>query len=157
VSIDARGQWQSRKKAITIQVKRLPIVDVIYQGPLPCLDEYQDAFFEYTQLARRGKPLLWLIDMQRFDPLSVDATTRKGASEIFYRHRDVLRPVSVAEARVTRDKFTRYILTAFDWLTQGNSDKWPCQQFDSMLEAEGWLLEQYRQKHPHLTAGPPPR
>jgi hypothetical protein len=66
------------------------------------------------------------------------------AADVFHRHHARLRPVSVAEARVTEDRMTRFILTAFDWLTV--ADKWPCQQFASLPEAERWLLQRHEQR-----------
>lgn len=111
---------------------------------MPSGGEYEETFQEYARLAEQGQPLLWLINMGSFDPLSADATVRKQASEVFHRYHHKLRPVSIAEARVTSDRLTRFMLTAFDWLTI--SDKWPCQQFATTTEAEAWLWNQYEKR-----------
>ena len=140
----SRG-WRSSGGAISLHTRRLPIVEVTFHGPMPGLGEYEEAFREYARLASAGEPLLWLIDMRTFDALGVDATVRQEASRMFHRYRDQLRPVSVAEARVTRDRLTRFILTAFDWLTI--ADKWPCQQFETPGEAEAWLRQRLAE-HP---------
>lgn len=115
-----------------------------YHGPVPTPQEYEEIFQQYARLAEPGQALLWLIDMRRFDPLTADAATRKMAAGVFHRYHARLRPVSVAEARVTEDRMTRFILTAFDWLTI--ADKWPCQQFASLAEAERWLWQRYEQR-----------
>jgi hypothetical protein len=111
---------------------------------MPSMREYEEVFQEYVRLAERGQPLLWLLNMGSFDPLSTDATSRKQASEVFNRYHHKLRPVSVAEARVTSDRLTRFLLTAFDWMTI--SDKWPCQQFAMVTEAEAWLWSEYEKR-----------
>lgn len=129
--------------AISIDDSRWPMVDVQYEGPLGEQD-YRDAFVRYAELARRGEKIVWLIDMRRFDPLSVDASARKAAAAVFEQHRDVLIPVSVAEARIIESFVTRNVLTAFDWLTASN--KWPCQQFATKGGAETWLRDRYAQR-----------
>lgn len=141
---EAQPSWRSGGGMVTISTHRLPIVDVAFRGPMPSGREYEETFQEYARLAERGQPLLWLIDMNSFEPLGADATTRKQASEVFHRYHHKLRPVSVAEARVTSDRLTRFMLTAFDWLTI--SDKWPCQQFATTTEAEAWLWSQYEKR-----------
>lgn len=127
---------RSRHGALEVGHQRLPIVDVVYDGP-PRVDDLRDAFEEYGRLADRGEPLLWLIDMRKFDPLRVTAAERKQAAAIFAVHEKRLRAVSIAEARVITSPLTRGIVTAFDWLTAAN--KWPCQQFGTLERAETWL------------------
>lgn len=137
---------RTSKGAITISIERFPIVDVTYHGDMPAIDEYEESFREFALICEAKKPTLWLLDMRKFNPLGVDATTRKAASEVFHRYYRQLRPVSVAEARVTQDRLTRFVLTAFDWLTISN--KWPCSQFAEMSEAEAWLWEKHRKFTP---------
>lgn len=129
--------------AATVDTARFPIIDVTYAGTV-APEDYASAFARFAEIARAGEPLVWLIDMRRFDPLKVDAVVRKGAAAVFQRHRDVLMRVSIAEARVVHGFLTRNVLTAFDWLTGAN--KWPCQQHATMSLAEHWLGERYREK-----------
>lgn len=129
--------------AITIDTSRFPIVDATFVGAITAND-YASAFERYTEIARRGEHIVWLIDMRRFDPLKVDAVIRKKAAAVFAANRDPLMRVSIAEARVIESFLTRNVLTAFDWLTGAN--KWPCQQFATMPLAEEWLSESYERK-----------
>lgn len=126
--------------AITIDDARWPLVDVEFVGNVS-KDDYRSAFARYAELAERGDKVVWLIDMRRFDPLSVDASTRRAAADVFELHRDALISVSVAEARIIESFVTRNVLTAFDWLTGGN--KWPCEQFATQAGAETWLRDRY--------------
>ena len=133
--------WHTSKKAISLGISRRPIIDVVYNGPVPAMPEYEEAFAEYARIVSDGEPVLWLIDMSTFNPLGIDGKTRKAASEVFFRYQAALQAASVAEARVTQHMLTRCILTAFDWVT--NANKWPCQQFEGMAEAEAWLSRQF--------------
>lgn len=136
--------WHTSKRAISIGISRRPIIDVVFNGMLPGLSEYEEAFAEYARIVEDGQQVVWLIDMCGFSPLNIDAKTRKAASEVFFRYQPVLQVASVAEARVTQNMLTRCILTAFDWIT--GSNKWPCQQFETHPEAEAWLLHQLRRR-----------
>lgn len=127
---------RTRNGALRIEARRLPIIDITYVGD-PQIDDMRDAFVEYARLAERGEPLLWLVDMREFDPVRVGAAHRQAVAEIFREHEAVLRPVSIAEARVITNPLTRGVVTAFDWLTGAN--KWPCAQFPNVDEAEAWL------------------
>jgi hypothetical protein len=130
---------RSRNGVLEVRHDRLPIVDVAYSG-MPALEDIRDAFQEYSRIAERGVPLLWLIDMRQFDPLQVSAHQRRQAALVFQEHAPRLRRVSVAEARVITSPLTRGIVTAFDWLTGAN--KWPCAQFGTIEQAESWLNAQ---------------
>jgi hypothetical protein len=126
--------------AILIDDARWPLVDVHFIGTVST-EDYRSAFARYAELAKRGDKIVWLIDMRRFDPLSVDASTRRAAADVFAEHRDALMSVSIAEARIIESFVTRNVLTAFDWLTGGN--KWPCEQFATHHGAETWLRDRY--------------
>ncbi len=140
---------QTAHGQITIDDTRFPVIDVAYHQMAggPRLDDYAEAFAEYERIARRGKPMVYLVDMRDFDPLRIDAGTRRGAAKIFQEKAERLRRVSVAEARVITSPLTRGIVTAFDWLT--NANKWPCQQFATLESAEEWLRV-------HLARAPSP-
>jgi len=131
------GRWVANSGRIEISQRRLPIVDVVFRGDTIDVGEYEATFQQYARIAERGEAVLWLIDMRDFSPLRIDAAVRKQASEVFLRYQTRLLPVSVAEARITSNSLTRYVLTAFDWLTGAN--KWPCRQFTSETEALAWL------------------
>jgi len=126
--------------AILIDDARWPLIDVHFVGDVS-KDDYRSAFARYAELAKRGEKVVWLIDMRRFDPLGVDASTRKAAADVFAEHREALMSVSVAEARIIESFVTRNVLTAFDWLTGAN--KWPCEQFATQTGAETWLRDRY--------------
>lgn len=130
-----------RTGSIAVDVSRLPLVVVTFP-PKIVIDDYEDVFERYAQISQGGAPLVWLVDMRRFDPFQVDALMRKQAARVFEKHRDILIEASVAEARVVEGFLTRNILTAFDWLTGAN--KWPCQQFATVERAEAWLDERIR-------------
>ncbi len=134
---------QTNHGAILIDDARWPLIDVHFEGSV-AKDDYRSAFARYAELAQRGEKLVWLIDMRRFDPLTVDAATRKAAADVFELHRDALMSVSIAEARIIESFVTRNVLTAFDWLTGAN--KWPCQQFATKAGAETWLRDRYAQR-----------
>ena len=130
---------------LTIETRRLPVVDVAYHMPRsepPMLEDYREAFEEYARIAGQGAPVVYLLDMRDFNPLQISAAVRKEAAQIFHEYRSRLLPVSVAEARVITSPMTRCVVTAFDWLTGAN--KWPCQQFGTPDEAESGLREELR-------------
>ena len=130
---------------LTIETRRLPLVDVVYHLPrseTPMLEDYREAFEEYARVASRGEPVAYLLDMRDFNPTQITAAVRKQAAQIFHEYVDRLLPVSVAEARVITNPLTRYVVTAFDWLT--NANKWPCRQFRAPEEAERWLRDELR-------------
>jgi hypothetical protein len=130
---------------LTIETRRLPVIDVAYSPPgsdAAMLQDFREAFEEYARIARRGAPVAYLLDMRNFDLLQSSAAVRKEASNIFHEYRSLLLPVSVAEARVITSPMTRCVVTAFDWLTGAN--KWPCQQFRTPDDAETWLRGELR-------------
>lgn len=138
---------RTRNGFLTIESRRLPLIDVTYhrtnvQGHL--LDDYREAFEEYARLASQGAPVAYLLDMREFDPLQIDAKSRQQAALIFHDYAGRLRPTSVAEARVITSAITRGVVTAFDWLT--NANKWPCRQFATPPEAEAWLRSLLRER-----------
>ena len=51
-------------------------------------------------------------------------------------------PKAKVRSRVITNPLTRYVVTAFDWLT--NANKWPCRQFRAPEEAERWLRDELR-------------
>jgi len=65
-----------------------------------------------------------------------NATLRAAAAEVFARHQDVLKSVTICEARVASDRLTRGVLTAFDWLT---GSPWPRATFGKVRDAEEWI------------------
>lgn len=126
--------------AISIDDAKVPLVLVEYEGTITELD-FRSAFQRYAELAHEHRRLVWLVDMQRFEPLRVDAVVRKGAAAIFEEHSVPLIRSTVAEARVMEGFITRNVVVAFDWLTSAN--KWPCRQFAKLGAAEAWLWDAY--------------
>jgi hypothetical protein len=135
-------QRVSRVPGIHVRSDRSPIIDVVY-GPRACEDDLDRAFAEYARLSRKGHRLGYLIDMREFDPVFGPAKIRRYAAELFQKHIDVLRPVTVCEARVVSNAMTSGIVTAFDWLT---GTKWPCRTFLSIETAEEWVATHVRAK-----------
>ena len=134
---------------LTVESTRLPIVDIAYHtvvGADDLITDFREAFAEYGRLARRGQPLAYLLDMRDFDPLLAPAAQRRHGAEVYREYVDILRPVSVGEARVITSPVTRGIVTAYDWLTGAN--KWPCRQVASLAEGEAWLRERLAQAGP---------
>ena len=128
---------------LTIETRRLPLVDVVDHLPrseTPMLEDYREAF-EDACVASRGEPVAYLLDMRDFNPTQITAAVRAGCADL-PRVRRPVPPVSVAEARVITNPLTRYVVTAFDWLT--NANKWPCRQFRAPEEAERWRRDELR-------------
>lgn len=127
--------------SITMSAERLPIVDVKWRG-VPTVEMYRAQLNELGELIRRERPpVVILLDMQEFNPFHINASMRKLAADTWHANRELWLRSIVAEARIVVNPLTRGMLTAFDWLT--GTGKWPCKQFGTMAEAEGWL----RQKH----------
>lgn len=127
---------------IVVSHARLPIVDVTYP-PNVSVETFRESFCEYAKLAGLKRPLGYLLDMRRFNPLFAPAAVRKSAAEVFHEFAPVLKPVSVCEARVVTSELTRGIITAFDWLS---GTKWPCATFTDLEKAHQWVVARLRER-----------
>jgi hypothetical protein len=127
---------------IVVSHARLPIVDVTYPANVS-VESFRESFHEYAKLAELKRPLGYLLDMCRFNPVLAPAAVRKSAAEVFHEFAPVLTPVSVCEARVVTSELTRGILTAFDWLS---GTKWPCATFTDLEKAYQWVAARLRER-----------
>lgn len=137
---------------ISVASDRLPVVDITYHAAISgdhFAADFRESLGECARLARRGEPLVYLIDMRDFDPLRASPQVRREAAHIFLLYADRLLPVSVGEARIITNPLTRNLVTAFDWLT--SASKWPSQHFASLETGERWL----RGLLPHWKPRPP--
>jgi hypothetical protein len=120
---------------ILLDTDHLPLVLVRF--PATTSPEQVHGLFErYAQLSRRHARLAYLIDFRELNPIFAPADIRKAAADAFERHRDVLMPTTVAEARIVPNAIMRAGLSAFDAVS---SRKWPCANFGEAREALAWL------------------
>jgi hypothetical protein len=126
--------------AFRVDESRWPLVIVTFP-PTVVIEEYRALFQQYVAMSKRGDKVAYLIDMQKFNPLTAPAAVRKAAAETFAENRHILVKATVCEARVVASSLTCGVLTAFDWLT---GQKWPCANFTVMVEAERWAAAQLR-------------
>jgi hypothetical protein len=126
--------------AIELDESRHPLVLVKYPPDLT-VDDVREVFRRYQAISERGAKVGYLIDFLEFNPVTAPADQRRTAAEIFSEYKHVLAKVTVCEARVVKNRLSRGILTAFDWLTPSS---WPRANFANRDEAEAWMNEQFR-------------
>ena len=117
---------------------RWPLVVVTFPHSVG-VDSCRAFFEQLLAMARRGEKIGYLMDLRKFNPLTAQPALRKLAADTFVDRRPELARVTVCEARVTDGTISRGVLTAFDWMT---GQKWPCENFGSMHEAERWVRAQ---------------
>jgi hypothetical protein len=125
---------------IDIDVKRLPLIDLGYHGEMT-IPIYRGQLERIATICKSERAIILRLDMRDFNPLGVDAASRKAAVAVWQENRDLFLETIAAEARVVESALTRGVLTAFDWLTS-EKGKWPCRQFAAMDTAETWLWEE---------------
>lgn len=123
---------------IRVDESRSPIVVVTFPERIELVD-YQRVVARYVEIAQRGVPVGWLIDMVAFNPLIASPTARRQAAQAVEPFIKTIRTVSAGEARVVPNSIVRGVSTAFTWVTDAH---WPTSHFARHYEAEEWLVRQ---------------
>ncbi|APR87734.1 hypothetical protein A7982_13083 [Minicystis rosea] len=127
---------------------RAPLIVVTFP-PTVTADQCIALFQRFLELARKGSKIGYVMDLRQFNPLSANAAMRKVAADAFAERRSELLRATLCEARVVDGPVLRGVLTAFDWLT---GQKWPCDNFTTMEDAERWVRAKLSAEGIHLRA-----
>lgn len=123
---------------IPLDETRAPIMATCFPPEL-VIEDYENLVGRYVVIAQRGQRVVWLHDLRNFNPIAIPSPVRKAAADLALQHLEILKSVSVAEARVVTNHFVRGLSSAFTWLTGA---PWPTQHFKTMQDAETWLRTQ---------------